>query len=60
MTRDEKLESLGYPLDRVPKPGAIYKPVVIDGTTVYTAGAVPFDGDKLVGKGKIPDRKSVV
>ena len=52
--RDQKLESLGYPLDRVPGVGAIYKPVVIDGTTVYTAGAVPFDGDKLVGKGKVP------
>jgi enamine deaminase RidA (YjgF/YER057c/UK114 family) len=53
-TRDQKLESLGYPLDRVPGIGAIYVPVVIDGTTVYTAGATPFDGDQLVGKGKVP------
>jgi len=52
--RDRKLESLGYPLDRVPGVGAIYKPVVIDGTTVYTSGSVPFDGDRLASKGKVP------
>lgn len=52
--RDKKLESLGYPLDRTPGVGAIYRAVVVDGDTVYTAGAVPFDGDKLVGKGKVP------
>jgi enamine deaminase RidA (YjgF/YER057c/UK114 family) len=55
MTRDETLESLGYPLDRVPKPGAIYKPVVIDGTTVYVSGCVPFDGHgNLASRGKVP------
>jgi enamine deaminase RidA (YjgF/YER057c/UK114 family) len=51
---DKKLESLGFPLDRVPKIGAIYQPVVIDGTTVYCAGSVPFDGDVLTLKGKVP------
>ena len=56
---DQILESLGYPLDRTPGVGAIYKHVVIDGTTVYTAGAVPFDGDKLVGKGKVPTEVSL-
>ena len=54
--RDRKLESLGYPLDRIPGVGAIYKPVVVDGTTVYTSGSVPFDGDRLVGKGKVPSQ----
>ena len=55
MTPDQKLESLGYPLDRRLSPGAIYKPIVIDGTTVYVSGCVPFDGDKnLVSKGKVP------
>jgi enamine deaminase RidA (YjgF/YER057c/UK114 family) len=57
--REQKLESLGFPLDRVPGVGAIYKPVVVDGTTVYTAGTVPYDGDKLVGKGKVPNEVSV-
>ena len=55
--RDRKLESLGYPLDRTLSAGAIYKPVVIDGTTVYVSGCVPFDGDKnLVSKGKVPSQ----
>jgi enamine deaminase RidA (YjgF/YER057c/UK114 family) len=57
--RDQKLESLGYPLDRIPGVGAIYVPVVIDGTTVYTSGSVPYDGSTLVGKGKVPTEVSV-
>ena len=57
--RDQKLESLGYPLDKIPGVGAIYRPVVIDGTTVYTAGAVPYDGTVLVGKGKVPTEVSL-
>lgn len=56
--RDRKLESLGYPLDCVPGVGAIYKPVVIDGTTIYTSGAVPFDGNVLTSKGKVPSQVS--
>jgi len=58
-TPDEKLEALGYPLDRVPGPGAIYKPVVVDGNTIYVSGAVPVDGDKLMSKGKVPTEVSV-
>jgi enamine deaminase RidA (YjgF/YER057c/UK114 family) len=58
--RDRKLESLGYPLDRNLSPGAIYKPVVVDGTTIYVSGCVPFDGDKnLVSKGKVPSQISL-
>jgi enamine deaminase RidA (YjgF/YER057c/UK114 family) len=57
--RDQKLESLGFPLDRIPGVGAIYKPVVVDGTTVYTSGSVPFDGSTLVGKGKVPTEVSL-
>jgi len=57
--RERKLESLGYPLDRVNKPGAIYEQLRIDGTTVYAAGAVPFDGDILVSKGKVPSQVSL-
>jgi enamine deaminase RidA (YjgF/YER057c/UK114 family) len=60
MTPDQKLESLGYPLDRVPAPGALYQPVVIDGTTVYASGCVPMDGERnLVSKGKVPSQVSV-
>jgi enamine deaminase RidA (YjgF/YER057c/UK114 family) len=60
MTPDQKLESLGYPLDRKLSAGAIYKPVIIDGTTAYVAGCVPFDGDKnLVSAGKVRSQVSV-
>jgi enamine deaminase RidA (YjgF/YER057c/UK114 family) len=59
MTRDDKLASLGYPLDRFPQPGAIYRPVVIDGTTIYVSGCVPFDGDRLAYKGKVPSQVSL-
>src|SRR3954462_14664061 len=57
--RDKKLESLGYPLDRIPPVGAVYKPVVVDGTTVYTSGSVPMDGDRLASKGKVPSQVSL-
>ena len=58
--RDQKLESLGYPLDRKLSPGAIYRPVIIDGTTAYVSGCVPFDGDKnLVSRGKVPSQVSL-
>lgn len=55
----QKLEAMGYPLDRITKPGAIYQPVVIDGTTVYCAGSVPFDGDRLTLTGKVPTKASI-
>ena len=57
---DQRLESLGYSLDRRLSAGAIYKPVVIDGTTVYVSGCVPFDGDRnLVSRGKVRSQVSV-
>ena len=53
--RERKLESLGYSLAKTLSAGAIYKPVVLDGTTVYVSGCVPFDGDKnLASRGKVP------
>jgi enamine deaminase RidA (YjgF/YER057c/UK114 family) len=58
--RERKLEQLGYALDRKLSAGAIYKPVVVDGTTVYVSGCVPFDGDgNLVSKGKVPSQVSL-
>src|SRR5215213_6891772 len=39
---------------------AIYKPVVIDGTTAYVAGCVPFDENRnLTSKGRVPTEVSV-
>jgi enamine deaminase RidA (YjgF/YER057c/UK114 family) len=57
--RERKLEALGFPLDDVPAPGAIYKPVVVHGNTVYVSGAVPMSGGKVVSKGKVPSEVSL-
>src|ERR1051325_11618566 len=51
--REGKLKSLGYPLDRVPGVAALYRPLAIDGTTLYSAGAIPFDMDKHLFPGKV-------
>ena len=60
MTPDQKLESLGFPLAKTLSRGTVYRPVVIDGTTAYVSGCVPFDGDKnLVSKGKVPSQVSL-
>ena len=58
--RERKLEALGYSLSKTLSAGAIYRPVVVDGTTVYVSGCVPFDGDKnLASKGKVPSQVSL-
>ena len=57
--REQRLEALGYSLDQAPAPGAIYKPVVVSGTTVYVSGAVPTDGGALIYKGKVPSEVSL-
>ena len=60
MSPDDKLASLGYPLDRTLKPGAIYHSVVIDGTTAYVSGCLPFDGEgNLTSVGKVISQVSV-
>src|SRR3954447_16110257 len=60
MTREEKMQSLGYSPECNLKPDAIYRPVVIDGTTAYVAGCVPFDDNqKLASKGKVPSQVSL-
>ncbi len=57
--REEKLEALGFPIDDVPGAGAIYKPVIVHGKTVYVSGAVPVIGGKLTAKGKVPSEVSM-
>lgn len=57
--REQKLEALGFPIDDVPGAGAIYKPVVVHGKTVYVSGAVPVVGGKLTAKGKVPSEVSM-
>jgi enamine deaminase RidA (YjgF/YER057c/UK114 family) len=57
--RDERLEQLGYPLDRLNPEGKMFDAVRLDGATIYASGHVPMDGDKLVSKGKVPSQVSV-
>ena len=58
--REEKMRSLGYSPECHLKPGAIYRPVAIDGTTAYVAGCLPFDDkQELTSRGKVPTDVSV-
>ena len=52
--RERTLEELGFPLDRVPQTAALYRPLVLHGTTAYVSGALPFDGPgQLRWRGKV-------
>ena len=57
--RERKLEALGYPIDRTTPEGKLVEALVIDGNTIYASGQVTFDGDQLVGKGKVPSQVGV-
>lgn len=52
--RKQKLESLGYAIDKINPEGAMIKGIVVDGTTIYASGQVPFDGSELKHVGKVP------
>lgn len=58
-TRTEKLEALGYDIERLNPGGDMIKGVVTDGTTLYASGQVPFDGPDLKFVGKVPSEISV-
>ena len=60
MTPEEKLASLGYSFGKPLSRGAVYQPVVVDGTTAYVSGCVPFDSENnLSSKGKVPSQVSL-
>lgn len=50
--------ALGYPLERTTPEGKLVDPLAITGSIVYASGQVPFDGDQLVSKGKVPSQIS--
>lgn len=52
--REQKLESLGYPVERTTPEGKLVDALIIDGKTIYASGQVPFDGDRLTSVGKVP------
>ena len=52
--REQRMIDLGFSPECNLKAGAIYRPVVIDGTTAYVAGCVPFDeNQQLTSRGKV-------
>jgi enamine deaminase RidA (YjgF/YER057c/UK114 family) len=57
--RDRILESLGYPLDRTTPEGSLVEALVIDGDMLYASGQVPFDGNVLASRGKVPSEVSI-
>jgi enamine deaminase RidA (YjgF/YER057c/UK114 family) len=54
--REKKLEELGYPLGKRTPEGKLVDPLSIAGDILYASGQVPFDGDKLISKGKVPSQ----
>ena len=56
--RLKKLEARGYSAGDTPKASGLYTPVVIDGTTAYVSGMVPFENGALKYKGKVPSAVS--
>jgi enamine deaminase RidA (YjgF/YER057c/UK114 family) len=59
LTADQKLEALGYQLERVTPEGDLVQAIAIHGHTAYASGQVPFDGDILVSKGKVPSQVNI-
>ena len=57
--REQKLEAMGYPLDRRTPEGSLIEPMAIIGDIIYASGQVPFDVDRLTSKGKVPSQVSV-
>src|SRR3954464_9469826 len=57
--REKKLEALGYPLSKRTPEGALVDPLAIAGNILYASGQVPFDGDVLTSKGKVPSQVNV-
>ena len=58
-SRDRKLQELGFPLDQHTPEGALVEALVIEGSTIYASGQVPFEGDQLKSVGKVPSQVSV-
>jgi enamine deaminase RidA (YjgF/YER057c/UK114 family) len=56
--RDSKLEQLGYPLERTTPEGSLVDSLIVDGNTIYASGQVPFDGETLTSRGKVPSQVS--
>ena len=56
---DAILQRLGYPLDTLTPEGALVEAVRLDGSLAYASGQVPFNGNELTSKGKVPSQVSI-
>src|SRR5262245_11984858 len=56
--RELKLEELGFPIDQTTPEGKLVDPLSVVGSIVYVSGQVPFQGDRLISKGKVPSEVS--
>lgn len=59
MSIEDKLEELGLRLHEAPKPIAAYVPAVRTGNLVFVSGQLPFTGQSLLAKGKVPREVAV-
>lgn len=53
MTPDERLAALSDALPPAPKPGGVYRPVVVSGNMAYVSGHGPLQPDKTLITGKV-------
>jgi enamine deaminase RidA (YjgF/YER057c/UK114 family) len=56
--RDQRLQELGYPLERTTPEGSLVDPLAVEGDVIYASGQVPFDGETLTCVGKVPSQVS--
>ena len=56
---ESRLEALGYPLTTTSPEGKLVDALSIDGQTIYASGQVPFDGNQMTSRGKVPSEVSV-
>lgn len=57
--REQKLESLGYPLSDTPTAAGLYIPLLIDNGMAYASGMVPVEAGALKYDGKVPSAVGV-
>jgi enamine deaminase RidA (YjgF/YER057c/UK114 family) len=53
MTHDDRLNALADELPPAPKPGGVYRPVVVVGDMAYVSGHGPLKPDKTLITGKV-------
>lgn len=53
MSAEQRIKELGLTLPPIPKPGGVYKPVVVTGNLAYVSGHGPLCADGTLIKGKV-------